>query len=127
VSAIAALAALTSQAAPTYVGSAACKSCHPAIYARWQKTPMANVVRDPREHPDAIIPDLSKADPNIVKFHKDDIALVYGSLWKQRYFTKIGNDYYVEPAQWMSKIASGGHFLSRTMPTGGRSSIRPTI
>jgi mono/diheme cytochrome c family protein len=46
-----------------YVGSEACKSCHSSIYDRWKKTPMANVVRDPREHPDAIIPDLSKADP----------------------------------------------------------------
>ena len=38
-------------AAPTYVGSTACKTCHSAVYARWQKTPMANVVRDPKEHP----------------------------------------------------------------------------
>src|SRR5579863_3300268 len=45
---------------PHYAGSAACKSCHESIFARWGKTRMANVVRDPREHPDAIIPDLSK-------------------------------------------------------------------
>ena len=98
--AAASLAALPAGAAPNYVGSAACKTCHPAIYARWQKTPMANIVRDPKEHPDAIIPDLAKAESAIVKFKKEDIALVYGSLWKQRYFTKIGNDYFVEPAQW---------------------------
>lgn len=36
---------------------------------------MANVVRDPKEHPDAVLPDLSKADP-LVKFTKDDIAFV---------------------------------------------------
>ena len=54
---------------------------------------MANVVRDPRKHPDAIIPDLSKPDP-LVSFSKDDIAFVYGSRWKQRYFTKIGDDYF---------------------------------
>ena len=35
-----------------------------------------------------------------MKFTKDDIALVYGSIWKQRYFTKIGDDYFPEPAQW---------------------------
>ena len=86
-------------AAPNYVGSAACKTCHSAIYARWQKTPMANVVRDPKEHPDAILPDLSKPDP-LVKFKKEDIALVYGSIWKQRYFTKVGNDYFPLGAQW---------------------------
>ncbi len=60
---------------------------------------MANVVRDPKTHPDAIIPDLSKPDP-LVKFTKDDIAFVYGGLWKQRYFTKKGDDYFPLGAQW---------------------------
>jgi predicted CXXCH cytochrome family protein len=81
-----------------YVGSQACEKCHAEIYTRWKKTPMANVVRDPKEHPETIIPDLSK-DP-IAKFTKEQVALVYGSLWKQRYFTKIGDDYYPQPAQW---------------------------
>jgi len=83
----------------TYVGSKSCESCHAEIYKRWQKTPMANIVRDPREHLDAIIPDMSKPDP-LVKFTRGDVALVYGSLWKQRYFTKVGNDYFPEGAQW---------------------------
>ncbi len=82
-----------------YVGSTECKSCHAGIYERWKKTPMANVVRDPREHPDAIIPDLSKPDP-LLTFTKDDIAFVYGSIWKQRYFKKVGDDYFPMPAQW---------------------------
>lgn len=82
-----------------YVGSTACKSCHSAIYESWRKTPMANVVRDPREHPDAIIPDLSKSDP-LLHFTATDIAFVYGSRWKQRYFKKVGDDYYPLPAQW---------------------------
>ena len=60
---------------------------------------MANVVRDPKVHPDAILPDLSKSDP-LVKFTKDDIAFVYGSKWKQRYFTKKGDDYFPLGAQW---------------------------
>jgi predicted CXXCH cytochrome family protein len=83
-----------------YVGSQACQSCHQDVYARWQKTRMANIVLDPKTHPDAIIPDLSKADPSIVNFAKADIALVYGSRWKQRYFRKVGNDYFPMPAQW---------------------------
>ncbi len=82
-----------------YVGSGACKSCHASIYDRWIKTTMANVVRDPRQHPNAIIPDFSKSDP-LVKFTPEEIALVYGSRWKQRYFTRISDDYYVLPAQW---------------------------
>ncbi|HEV2392350.1 MAG TPA: c-type cytochrome [Verrucomicrobiae bacterium] len=82
-----------------YVGSAACRKCHASIYETWRTTPMANIVRNPREHPDAIIPDLSTKDP-LVSFTAADIAFVYGSKWKQRYFKKIGDDYYVLPAQW---------------------------
>jgi predicted CXXCH cytochrome family protein len=83
-----------------YVGSKACQSCHQDIYARWQKTAMANIVRDPKVHPDAIMGDLSKADPKIVNFTKDDIAFVYGSRWKQRFFKKSGDTYVPLPAQW---------------------------
>jgi predicted CXXCH cytochrome family protein len=82
-----------------YVGSAACQSCHTAVYDHWKKTRMANVVLDPKVHPDAIIPDLSKSNP-LVTFTKDDIAFVYGSKWKQRYFKKVGDDYFPLPAQW---------------------------
>ncbi len=82
-----------------YVGSLACRTCHPQIYERWKTTRMANVVRDPKKHPDAIIPDLSKPDP-LLTFTKDDIAFVYGSKWKQRYFKKVGDDYFPLPAQW---------------------------
>jgi predicted CXXCH cytochrome family protein len=81
-----------------YVGSQACQKCHAGIYEHWKKTPMANVVRDPREHPEAIIPDL--ATNPLTKFTKEQVALVYGSVWKQRYFTKIGDDYFPQPAQW---------------------------
>jgi predicted CXXCH cytochrome family protein len=81
-----------------YVGSQTCQKCHAEIYDHWQKTPMANVVRDPKTHPDAIIPDL--ATNNVFKFSKDQVAFVYGSLWKQRYFTKIGDDYFPLPVQW---------------------------
>jgi predicted CXXCH cytochrome family protein len=81
-----------------YVGSHSCQSCHRTIYEHWKKTPMANVVRDPHERPDAIIPDLKTND--IAKFTVDQVAFVYGSIWKQRYFTKVGDDYYPLSAQW---------------------------
>ena len=82
-----------------YVGSAVCRTCHTGVYDRWKKTRMANVVLDPKEHPEAIIPDLNKPD-KLLTFTKDDIAFVYGSKWKQRYFTKVGDDYFPLPAQW---------------------------
>ena len=87
------------QAAAQYVGSARCSSCHMDVYQRWSKTRMANVVRDPVAHPDAIIPDMNTPNP-LVTFKKSDIAFVYGSKWKQRYFTKVGDDYFPLPAQW---------------------------
>jgi predicted CXXCH cytochrome family protein len=82
-----------------YVGSPACRSCHTDAYDRWSKTLMANVVRDPRQHPDAITPDFAKPDP-LLTFTKDDVAFVYGSKWKQRYFKRVGDDYFPLPAQW---------------------------
>ena len=81
-----------------YVGSEACAKCHADIYQRWKKTPMANVVRDPRAHPDAILPDL--ATNTVAKFSASQVAFVYGSIWKQRYFTKIGDNYFPLPVQW---------------------------
>ena len=86
-------------AAAHYVGSTACRDCHSEIYERWQKTLMANVVQDPVAHPEAILPDLSKPDP-LLTFTKEDIALTYGSKWKQRYFKRVGDDYFPYPAQW---------------------------
>jgi len=97
-----------------YVGSQACEKCHAELYEHWKKTPMANIVRDPREHPEAIIPDL--ATNTVAKFTKDQIAFVYGSIWKQRYFTKIGDDYFPLPAQW----EINNHKWSKYMvPNGG--------
>lgn len=84
-----------------YAGSQSCQHCHADIYARWKQTPMANIVRDPREHPEAVIPNL--ATNTVARFSLDQVAFVYGSLWKQRYFTKIGDDYFPLSAQWEIK------------------------
>jgi len=83
----------------TYVGSSTCADCHTSIYERWAKTRMANVVTDPKVRPQVVIPDFSKPDP-LLTFKLDDVALVYGTKWKQRYFKKVGNDYFPLPAQW---------------------------
>jgi predicted CXXCH cytochrome family protein len=125
----------TAAAAPVqaaqYVGSAACASCHQNQYQRWTKTRMANVVLDPKAHPEAIIPDLSKPDP-LVTFKKEDIALVYGSKWKQRYFTKVGDDFFPLGAQWdvqhkiwrAYQVANGTDWWTEFYPGGN--ATRPT-
>lgn len=82
-----------------FVGSKSCRACHTAEYNGWQQTRMANVVRDPRQHPEAVLGDFSHPNP-LVTFTLDQVAFVYGSRYKQRYFTRRGNNYYPLPAQW---------------------------
>jgi mono/diheme cytochrome c family protein len=108
-----------------YVGSPACEKCHADIYDRWKKTPMANVVRDPRKHPEALIPDL--ATNSVAKFSREQVAFIYGSLWKQRFFTKVGDDYFPLPAQWEVKNhAWSKYFVRQGTDWWGRSTL-PTI
>jgi predicted CXXCH cytochrome family protein len=82
-----------------FVGSKACESCHQDIYERWNDTLMANVLQDTRERPETILGDFSTPNP-LVTFRKEDVVFTYGSKWKQRYFTRIGDDFFVFPAQW---------------------------
>ena len=60
-------------AATRYVGSEACKKCHLNVYNGWKQTRMANVVRDPREHPDAVLGDFAHSDP-LRTFDLDQVA-----------------------------------------------------
>jgi predicted CXXCH cytochrome family protein len=85
--------------APHYTGSAACQKCHAEEFAGWKQSRMANVVTNPHDHPEAVLGDFTKPDPART-FTLDDVAFTYGSRWKQRYFTKRGDDYYPLPAQW---------------------------
>jgi hypothetical protein len=110
----------------TYVGSATCKKCHEEIYTRWSKSRMANVVRDPREHPDAIIPDLSKPDP-LLTFGKDDIAFVYGTAGSSAISPRSATIIFRSRRNGTSRTRSGRSISSATVPTGGRHFIRRTI
>jgi predicted CXXCH cytochrome family protein len=99
------LNAMLAQAQPAtpatgqFVGSEACGTCHRATYERWRKTRMANILQDVKARPEAVLGDFSTPNP-LVTFGIADIAFTYGSRWKQRYFTKVGDDYFVFPAQW---------------------------
>jgi Cytochrome c554 and c-prime len=92
-------AANTQSVQGRYVGSQACQRCHAEKYERWTHTRMANVVTDPKVNPGVVVGDFSKPDP-LVTFRLDDVALVYGTKWKQRYFIRRNNDYVPAPAQW---------------------------
>ena len=92
-------AANTTQVSAQYVGSLACQRCHAATFERWSHTRMANVITDPKVNPNVVLGDFSKPNP-LVNFRLEDVAFVYGTKWKQRYFLRKGNDYYPANAQW---------------------------
>ncbi len=64
-----------------FVGSESCKTCHVRQFNGWKQT--RNVVRNPKEHPDAVLGDFVHPDP-IRTFGLDDVAFVYGNRYKQR-------------------------------------------
>lgn len=82
-----------------YSGSQACQRCHQDLYAGWKQSKMANILLDPREHPEAVKGDFSHPDP-VRTFSLEEVAFLYGSRFKQRYFTRRGDDLYPLPAQW---------------------------
>jgi predicted CXXCH cytochrome family protein len=82
-----------------YVGSETCRRCHLAAYEGWKKSRMANILLDPRQHPEAVVGDFAHPDP-VRTFTLDEVAFTYGGRFKQRYFTKRGDDYFPLPAQW---------------------------
>ena len=53
----------------------------------------------PQANPSVVIGDFSKPNP-LVNFRLEDVAFVYGTKWKQRYFLRRGSDYYPANAQW---------------------------
>jgi hypothetical protein len=99
---------------PHFVGSDTCQRCHQKEYDGWKQTRMANVVRDPRIHPEAVLGDFAHPDP-IRTFDLSQVAFVYGSRWKQRYFAKSGDGYFPLPAQWDIKQ---GKWLPYHVPGG---------
>lgn len=89
----------TAKPSAHFVGSESCKPCHAKAYNGWKETRMANVIRDPKVHPEAVLGDFTRTEP-LRNFTIDDVAFVYGSRYKQRYFTRRGTDYFPLPAQW---------------------------
>ena len=46
---------------------------------------MANIITDPKVNPRVVLADFSTPNP-LVMFKLEDVAFVYGTKWKQRYF-----------------------------------------
>jgi hypothetical protein len=114
VSGIAGCATMQSMApAPGFVGSETCAGCHPNSYRTWQQSLHAKMVRPLRE---GLLKDAgdnwgkdSKGNAGPTKgnvdgkpFKMEDVELVVGSYWKQRYLVKnaaTGNHQFMDK-QW---------------------------
>ncbi|MBI2470474.1 MAG: cytochrome C [Planctomycetes bacterium] len=81
-----------------YVGSKACKICHRANYDGWKTTYHSKYIQDPKA-PGALVADFS-IKSKYRTFEQEDVDLLIGSRFKQRFMKRIGNDYYMFPAQW---------------------------
>ena len=106
-------------ASSNYVGSQSCRRCHAPTYERWSKTRMANVVRDPKEHPEAVLPDFSKPDP-LLTFTLDRRRV---RLRQQMEAAVLHDGRRTTTSRCRrsgtSPIGSGGRTSSSRIPTGG--------
>lgn len=92
-------------AAPAYVGSATCQTCHSDVAKGWQTTLHPKMVQDAKANPAAIIGDFSKeGEPlAIAGVTRDDIVYTIGSKWKQRYVVKQDGMLRILPKEWIVK------------------------
>ncbi len=80
-----------------YAGSEACAECHVARHQGWRESYHFSVVRDAREHPEAILGDFSQED---LGFSPGDVEFTIGAHWYQRYAVRVGEELYVYPKVW---------------------------
>ncbi|MFC1673149.1 multiheme c-type cytochrome [Pseudomonadota bacterium] len=83
-----------------YVTSENCQNCHQTHYKSWHDNTLHPIMFRPVSSPDDIQGDFENADPNIVKFAKDDIEFVIGNKWEQVYARMIDGEYYPLTAKW---------------------------
>ena len=80
-----------------YVGSEGCRACHRARYEGWRESFHFSVVQDARANPGAMLGDFTQKQ---VDFSPQDVELVVGGHWYQRYVTRIDGELYVRPEVW---------------------------
>jgi predicted CXXCH cytochrome family protein len=87
-----------------YVGSETCGECHEAHYQGW-KTTLHNKMEQVaiKEGPNKNVLGNFLSQDFDLPFKLDDVDMLVGSRFKQRYAKKIGDDYYMLPAQWNVK------------------------
>lgn len=102
----------------TYVGSDTCKMCHLEHYDSWKETMHSRMTQDAHKNKDFIIAPIRAEDiradlkayggglkvplDSIYIPSVDDIKVVIGSEWKQRYVVQKDGDYFVAPIEYHS-------------------------
>jgi len=84
-----------------YVGSRKCGRCHEQHYHGWKSTLHTKMEQRviATGYNQTVLGDFSSKDPDLT-FTLDEVDMLVGSRFKQRYAKKIGDDYYMLPAQW---------------------------
>ncbi|MEJ2201675.1 MAG: multiheme c-type cytochrome, partial [Desulfuromonadaceae bacterium] len=101
-----------------FVGSDTCKMCHLEHYDSWKETMHSRMTQDAQKNQDFIIApidekeirkdlamlgDQLKVPADKVYIPKiEDIKIVIGSEWKQRYVVQKGDDYFIAPIEYHS-------------------------
>ncbi len=80
----------------SYVGSVACSQCHREKYKQWRLTPHARMARDPIRDPEAIVGDFENNPP----FDREEVEVVLGSRWTQRYIVRKNDRQIVKAPIW---------------------------
>jgi len=84
-----------------YVGSETCALCHETHYLGWKTTLHSKMEQIPiQEGPNTNILGDFSSENHFLTFTLEDVDMLVGSRFKQRYAKKIGSDYYMLPAQW---------------------------
>ncbi|TGO02045.1 hypothetical protein PN36_31390 [Candidatus Thiomargarita nelsonii] len=86
--------------AQEYIGSQKCGKCHEGHYNGWKTTLHTKMEQDVSTTGENVLGDFSSDDP-LLPFTLDEVDMLVGSRFKQRYAKKIGDDYYMLPAQSM--------------------------
>jgi hypothetical protein len=79
-----------------YTGSKVCARCHDGIYTQWKKTTHARTLQDPRENSKAIAAVFSGKE----SFKPDEVEIVIGVHWTQRYVIDRGGDLKIARGVW---------------------------
>ena len=109
-----------------FVGSKSCEKCHAEAYKGWKQTRMANVVRDPKAHPEAALGDFTHPNP-IVTLVSIRWRLYTEAAGSSATLPNAGTITTLYRRSGMCKRASGFHTTWRREPTGGCRFTAPRI